>query len=149
MTIDQESGIFSIFSDRIIKKFGKKFTFMASMVMFVGFVPMCLIALIFNIKDPAYITLMITVLSIGVAIPLNFAYVFALNSIPGASSRISAIMAIGKWVLSIIGFQVASYLYTNDFRSTGWMMFGMEIISIMITFYLLKNNKAFRAEMLG
>ncbi len=142
-------GIFSIFSDRIIKKFGKKFTFMASMVMFVGFVPMCLIALIFNIKDPAYITLMITVLSIGVAIPLNFAYVFALNSIPGASSRISAIMAIGKWILSIIGFQAASYLYTNDFRSTGWMMFGMEIISIIITFYLLKNNKAFRTEMLG
>ena len=92
---------------------------------------------------------MITVLSVGVAIPLNFVYVFALNSIPGASSRISAIMSIGKWILSIIGFQVASYLYTNDFRSTGWMMFMMEFVSIIITFYLLKNNKVFKKEMLG
>jgi hypothetical protein len=92
---------------------------------------------------------MITVLSIGVAIPLNFVYVFALNSIPGASARISAIMSIGKWILSILGFQLASYLYTNDFRSTGWMMLIMEGISIVITFYLLRNNKAFKHEMLG
>lgn len=142
-------GVFSIFSGKLIKKFGKKITFMSSMIMFVGFVPICLIALIFNIKSAAYITFMITVLSIGVAIPLNFVYVFALNSIEGASSRISAIMSIGKWVLSIIGFQLASYLYTNDFRSTGWMMFTMEFISIIITFYLLKNNKIFKKEMLG
>ncbi|CAF1661891.1 unnamed protein product [Rotaria magnacalcarata] len=141
-------GIFSIFSKPLINYFGKKTTFIGSMIMFVGFLPMCLFALIFNTHNAAYITFVITILSVGVAIPLNFLYVFALNSIPEASSRISAIMTVGKWLLSIIGFQLASYFYSHDFRSTGWIMLVMEGTSIVLTTYLFIKNKNFKKEMI-
>ncbi len=142
-------GVFSICSKLIIDFFGKKVTFIGSMIMFAVFIPLCLFALIFNVRSPEYITFTITILSIGVAIPLNFIYIFALNSIEGASSRMSAVLTVGKWVFSVIGFQLASYFYSNDFRSTGWIMLIMETISIFFTAYLFIKNKDFKKEMIG
>ena len=134
-------GVFSIFSGSIIKKAGKKTSFLSSLVCIVIFLILCLFIILFNIKDPNYITAAIFILSIGVVIPCNMLYVLGLNSISGASGKISGIFTTGKWLFTIVGIQVASYFYTYDFRSTGILMLIMELCALITLIILIKSDK--------
>lgn len=139
-------GIVSILSGTIIQKIGKKLSFMISLGLITIFLLLCLFAVVFNIQNPNYITALILVLSVGVVIPCNVMYVLGLDSITGASGKISGLITTGKWIFTIVGIQTASYFYTHDFRSTGLLMFVMELVTLIILLVLLRKNKKFHQE---
>lgn len=142
-------GVFSIFSGAIIQKLGKKTAFMASLIMVFAFLITCLFIIAYNVKVPMYITASLLLLIIGMVIPCNLTYVLALDSLAGASGKISSAITTGKWVFTIIGIQTASYFYTHDFRSTGLLMLTMLVISFSIMFILIKREKKFQQEVYG
>lgn len=142
-------GLVSIFSGTIIQKMGKKLSFMGSVALVAIFLLSCLIILIFNIKAPVYIAMATLVLIIGMVIPCNMAYVLALDSMPQASGKISSAITNGKWIVTIIGVQTASFFYTHDFRSTGLLMLIMLVISFSMMFNLLKSEKKFQKQVYG
>ena len=73
-------------------------------------------------------------------------YVLGLDSIAGASGKISGLLTTGKWLFTIVGIQTASYFYTHDFRSTGLLIFVMEFATLVILLVLLNRNKKFHQE---
>lgn len=139
-------GIVSIFSGSIIRKLGKKIAFSISLALMAAFLLSCLLTIIFNVQNPNYITAIILLLSAGVVIPCNMMYVLGLDSIAGASGKISGLITTGKWLFTIVGIQTASYFYTHDFRSTGFLMFIMELVTFIILVMLIKRNKKFHQE---
>ena len=140
-------GVVSIFSGSMMQKFGNKLSFIVSMILTVLFLVICLWLVVFNIQNPLYITAAILLLSIGVVMPCNMLYLFGLNSIAGASGKISSIFTVGKWLFTVVGIQTASYFYAHDFRSTGILMFIMELAGVVITLVLLSKDKKFYQEM--
>lgn len=139
-------GLVSIFSGTIIQKMGKKLSFMGSIALVAVFLLSCIVIIAFNIKTPVYIAMATLVLIIGMVIPCNMAYVLALDSMPQASGKISSAITNGKWIITIIGVQTASFFYTYDFRSTGLLMLIMLVISFAVMFNLLKNEKQFQKQ---
>ncbi len=139
-------GIFSIFSSKIINIIGKKNAFFSSMCLIVISNLLFFIFVIFNTKNALYITLTMMVASISWVYPINLIYVIALDSLKNTSSRVSAMINILKWTFAVFGFQMASYFYSNDFRSTGITMLVLNGISISLIFYLYFKNQHFRSE---
>jgi DHA1 family bicyclomycin/chloramphenicol resistance-like MFS transporter len=139
-------GLFSIFSSRIINIIGKKKAFFSSMCLIIISNLFFIIFVIFNTKNALYITATMMVASISWVYPINLIYVMALDSLKNTGGRVSAMINISKWIFGIIGFQMASYFYSNDFRSTGIAMLMLNIISISLIFYLYFKNRHFRSE---
>jgi DHA1 family bicyclomycin/chloramphenicol resistance-like MFS transporter len=110
--------IFSVLADPISKLIGKKNAFNISIILILISLCTSLSIIILNISDPLIITYSILIISVGVVIPVNVMYVSALASIEGAGGRISAMITIGKWVMTMAGIQIASFFYTNDFKSS-------------------------------
>ncbi len=137
-------GIFSVLADPISKLIGKKNAFNISIILILISLCTSLSIIILNISDPLIITYSILIISVGVVIPVNVMYVSALASIEGAGGRISAMITIGKWVMTMAGIQIASFFYTNDFKSSGITMITMDTLSIIIGFVLFKKDKSFR-----
>jgi DHA1 family bicyclomycin/chloramphenicol resistance-like MFS transporter len=139
-------GIFSIITPKIVDIFGQRKIFFLSVFLVIISILLCIVATLFNLKSPLYITLILLVSSIAWVYPINLLYVVALRSVAGAEGRISAAINISKWIFSILGFQLASYFYSNDFQSTGVMMNIMNIGSIGLIFYLYFKDQSFRDE---
>ncbi len=139
-------GLFSIFSSKIINIIGKKNAFFSSMCLIIISNLLFIIFVIFNIKDALYITATMIIASISWVYPINLIYVIILDSLKNTGGRISAMINILKWTFSIVGFQMASYFYSNDFRSTGLTMLILNTISISLIFYLYFKNQHFRNE---
>lgn len=137
-------GLTSIFSGSIMDRIGKKVSFLISIGLMILFLVACLLFVIFNVQHPNWITSVIILLSIGVVVPLNMMYVLALDSIAGASGKVSGLITTGKWLFSIFGIQTASYFYSHDFRSTGLLMLVMELGALVIIFVLLKKDDKYR-----
>ncbi len=139
-------GIFSIFSGRIVKMIGKKIAFSSSIFLIIICHIFLIFFTIFNVKSALYITAAILLMSIGWVYPINLLYVMTLDILEDASGRLSAMVNIFKWLFSIAGFQVASYFYTDDFRSTALTMLVINFMSVGLIFYLYFKDQKFRNE---
>ncbi len=137
-------GVLSIVNHKIVAKIGKKVAFYSSSALICLFVILCTFATIFNLRDPFYITCIVLTLTVGVVYPMNMIYTLALDSMEGASGRISGIINAGRWIFSILGFQLASYFYTDNFRSTGVVMVIFDIISIAFVIYMYVKDRQFK-----
>jgi DHA1 family bicyclomycin/chloramphenicol resistance-like MFS transporter len=147
-TLTLTFGIFSIFSGKIINIIGKKIAFSSSMFLVIACNIFFIFFIIFNTKSAFYITAAILLMSIGWVYPINLLYVMTLDILKDASGRLSAMVNIFKWLFSIAGFQIASYFYSNDFRSTGLTMLGIDLLSIGLIFYLFYKDERFKNEIL-
>jgi DHA1 family bicyclomycin/chloramphenicol resistance-like MFS transporter len=145
-TLTLTFGIFSIFSGKIIKMIGKKIAFSSSMILIISCNLFLILFVIFNVKSAFYITAAILLMSIGWVYPINLLYVITLDILEDASGRLSAMVNIFKWLFSIAGFQMASYFYSDDFRSTGLTMLGIDLLSIGLIFYLYFKDQKFKQE---
>jgi DHA1 family bicyclomycin/chloramphenicol resistance-like MFS transporter len=147
-TLTLTFGIFSIFSGRIISFIGKKIAFSSSIFLVIASNIFFVFFIIFNVKSAFFITASILLMSIGWVYPINLLYVMTLAILEDSSGRLSAMVNILKWLFSILGFQLASYFYSNDFRSTGLTMIAFDLTSIGLIFYLYFKNKKFRDEIM-
>lgn len=134
-------GVFSIVSGVFIKTVGKKNSFIFSVVCVVLFVLCNLVLVVLNIKNPLIITLVALLLSIGFVVPCNAMFVLALEVIPSAKGRVSALISTIKWVFSVIGIQTASYFYNANYVSTGIIMVTMVILGIILGLKLWQEDE--------
>jgi DHA1 family bicyclomycin/chloramphenicol resistance-like MFS transporter len=140
-------GILSILSGRIVRKIGNRVAFFGSLAIVSVFYVLIFFAILFNIKDPLLITIIMLISTVGYVIPLNLLYVLALSVLPNGGGKMSAMMQIGKWVFTILGVQLASYFYSHDFRSTGTLVATMDCIAFIFIMVLLKKDKRLGAEL--
>lgn len=139
-------GLLSIFSGKIVSIIGKRTTFFWSIFLVIISNIAYIFFVIFNLKNVNYITLSMIIISIGWVYPINLLYVLTLGLLENASGRLSAMVNILKWAFSIAGFQLASYYYSYDFRSTGLTMLALNSLSISLIFYLYFGNQKLKTE---
>lgn len=139
-------GVLSIFNDAIVRRIGKAVAFFGSMTLISLFLLSCTYVTLFNVQSPAVITAVFLVLSIGAVYPVNCVYVLALNHLPQAEGRTSAVITVSKWVFSVIGFQLASYLYAGNFVSTGLVSILMGCLGILLIGKMYWRYPAFKRE---
>lgn len=136
-------GLFSIINPYIIKKVGKIAMFKISLTLIAIFLIGNISIITLNIKNPNIVTPLLACWSIGVTYPLNTIYVKTLNTIENSSAKINAIMTLFRWLLSIFGFQLASYFFTGDFRASGIIILIFYSIVLSGWYYLQKKDKLF------
>lgn len=139
-------GIFSIMSGKIMGLMGKKVSFFCSLFLMLAFVVASSALIIFNIKDPLYITLAMLLLSIGFVIPCNVMLVFVLNLVPSVKGMVSALISTLKWIFAVIAIQSASFFYNDNksYTSTGIIITLMVFISLIMAVSLWQRDRLFR-----
>ncbi len=140
-------GVLSLFSGSIVKKIGNRKAFFGSLAIIIIFYVLIVLAILLNIKDPLLITMIMLISTVGYVVPLNLLYILALGALPNAGGKMSAMLQIGKWVFTIFGVQMASYFYSNDFRSTGILVVVMDCIAFIFIMVLMKKDKRLGAEL--
>lgn len=138
-------GFFSIFSGKIMKLTGRKKAFNISLVFLAGFLLSTLLLVCGVVKSTPELVLFSTILfSIGAVIPINEGFVLALESMPEAKGKISALVSTLKWILTIAGVQTASYFYHGSYLPIGITLFVMIIFSFLLMIISYKKDVHFQ-----
>lgn len=137
-------GIFSILSGGVIKLFGKKNSLIASIFCILAFIVINLILVFAGVKSALAVTLTSVLLSIGFVIPCNVMFVLVLEILPQAKGRVSALISTLKWVITIIGIQVASYYYNHSYFSLGITTTLMVATALVISIKLWRTDERIR-----
>ena len=108
-------GTFSIISGTVLNILGKKKSFIMSISLIIMFIVTNFSIIALKTTNPLVITSTLLLLSIGFVIPCNALFILALELIPGAKGRISALISTMKWVFAVIGIQSASFFYNGSY----------------------------------
>ncbi len=138
-------GAFSIFSGKVIKLLGKKKAFNVSLLFLLAFLvsTMTLVTGVVE-SSPARIIFSILLFEIGAVIPVNEGLVLALESMPEAKGKISALHSLFKWVFTVIGVQTSSYFYYGHYLPIGITLFVMILIILLLMRITYKKDAKFR-----
>lgn len=90
---------------------------------------------------PLLITLAFIPFIIGQIIPSNILYPLALNFIPHAKARVSAIIQGGRLILTSIGLQIAGYFYVGSFKNIGVILICFILIGVITLFFVMNNKQ--------
>jgi len=138
-------GLFSIFSGKIMKLMGRKNAFKVSLLFLAGFLLSTLLLVSGGVKNTPELILFSTILfAIGCVIPINEGFVLALESMPDAKGKISALVSTLKWVLTMTGVQTASYFYHGSYLPIGITLFVMIILSLLLMIISYKKDVHFQ-----
>lgn len=137
-------GIFSIISGKVIKMLGKKLSVIGSILMIIIFLFTSIALIAFGVQSPTLIILTMLLLSVGFVIPCNIMFVLALEIIPEAKGRISALISTTKWIFASIGIQIASYFYSNSYSSVGIIITFMVFLSLALSIFIWNSDKRLR-----
>lgn len=94
-----------------------------------------------NSTNPLIITLAFLPFIISQIIPSVILYPLALNFLPHAKARVSAIIQGARLVLTAVGLQIAGYFYQESFQSIGMVLVCFILIAV-ITLYFVMENRA-------
>src|SRR3990167_595662 len=108
-------------------------------VFFLSFLMMTALILV-DTKSPFLITLAMLIFVIGQIIPGAILTPLALNFMPHAKARISAILQGGRLILTSVALQGASLFYADSFQSVGWIIAGYIFLTVILLFYVIKNK---------
>ncbi len=97
-------AICSLLSGSIIKRFGEENSFYAGVIFLLAFLVGALCLIGFNVKNPLLITLVLVLAAVGLVFPFNILWSRALEAVPNAKSRISA-LAIAPLVWSLLRWE--------------------------------------------
>ncbi len=125
----------------IVSRYDQKKMLYFSAIFFVFALISIALAALLNISSPLWITLALIPFVLAQIIPSNILYPLALNFMPQAKGKSSAIMQGGRLMLSSLGLQLTGYLYSGSFQSIGWVVFGFILIVIVTLFRVIKNDK--------
>lgn len=91
--------------------------------------------------SPLLITLAFIPFIIGQIIPSNILYPLALNFIPHAKARVSAIIQGGRLILTSIGLQIAGYFYVGSFQNIGIILASFILVGVVTLYFVINNQK--------
>lgn len=90
-------------------------------------------------KQPLYITLAFLPFIISQIIPSVILYPLALNFLPHAKAKVSAIIQGARLVLTSVGVQVAASIYRGTFQSVGLVLIAFISIAVVTLYFVLEN----------
>lgn len=94
-----------------------------------------------NSENPVWITFGIVVFVIGQIIPSTLLYPVALNFMPHAKGRVSAILQGGRLIVTALGLQIAGYFYLGSFQNIGIIIASFILIAVIMLFFVINNRK--------
>ena len=137
-------AIGSLISGLLIKRYDqKKMLYISGQIFIIGFLSTALVTLT-NSSNPLLITLALLPFIIGQIIPTTVLYPLALNFMPLAKGKVSAILYSGRLIFTAISLQVAGYFYQGTFRSIGIIILGFIFVAVVTLFCVLKNRELMR-----
>ena len=95
----------------------------------------------FDTHNPLWITLVMIIFCVGQIIPSTILYPFALNFVPHAKGRVSAIMNSGKLIFSAAGLQLAAYYYRGTFQNLGIILAVIVLLVIILQFLVVEHRE--------
>ena len=131
-------SVVSLSSSYLIKRFGTKKCLYAGIWLLIVFTIATILLIIFHINDPNIITLILLLEAVGVVFPINILWPLALSVVPGATSRMTAIMTTSRLILTSLGLQLVGFLYNGVFFHIGLVMVLSLIIGLTACYKLLK-----------
>ena len=131
----------SIFSAKIINRFGLEKCFILSVLLLIAFLPSTLTLVLLDVRNPAILTANMMLIAFGCIIPLNTLYPIMLETLPNARGRISAFQASFRMFLTGLVIQSASYFYEGNFKSIGISMFICMFSAVTLIILIVKKNK--------
>jgi DHA1 family bicyclomycin/chloramphenicol resistance-like MFS transporter len=137
-------AIGSLVSGLLIKRYDqKKMLYISGQIFIVGFISTALVTII-HIPNPLLITLALLPFIIGQIIPTTVLYPLALNFMPLAKGKVSAVLYSGRLIFTAISLQLAGYFYYGTFRSIGIIILGFIFVTVVTLFFVLKNRELMR-----
>lgn len=137
-------AIGSLVSGLLIKRYDqKKMLYISGQIFIVGFISIALVT-IMHIPNPLLITLALLPFIIGQIIPTTVLYPLALNFMPLAKGKVSAVLYSGRLIFTAISLQLAGYFYHGTFRSIGIIILGFIFVTVVTLFFVLKNRELMR-----
>lgn len=105
-----------------------------------GLIIIMLVAIL-NIKDPLIIALSLMPFNIGGIIPFIIIYPIALNYIPSAKGKTSALIKASMLILTALGVEFAGYCYQGSFKSLGLIISIFILVAVITLFMIIKNRE--------
>lgn len=127
-------AIVSFASPVILKKYGHGLCLKLSMYGIVLFAGILVLVAIFFKDNPLIITGLMCLYSIPVVFPINILYPKLLEAVPDASGRAAALGNVMRLIVTAIGVELISYLYTGRFLELSILLFAAAFVSFV--FYL-------------
>lgn len=134
---------FSFSSGYLLNKFGQKKCFFFSIAALVAFIIAAIILIILKTNDPLTITIVVQLVAVGSIFPCNILWILALESVPNAKGRITAILVSGRLIITAICLQLVSYFYQGNFTSLAIVMCITIVIALIFCYKLLQEDKIF------
>lgn len=91
-------------------------------------------------RQPLYITVAFLPFIISQIIPSVILYPLALNYLPNAKAKVSAVIQGARLVLTAIGVQIAALLYQGSFQSVGLVLITFIMVAVITLFLVTKNR---------
>lgn len=131
----------SIFFGLIIEKFPTKRMLKISVyTCLIGLIIIITVAIL-DIKDPLIIALSLMPFNIGGIIPFIIIYPIALNYIPSAKGKTSALIKASMLILTTVGVEFAGYCYQGSFRSLGIIISLFIMVGVVTLFMIIRDNE--------
>ncbi len=142
-------GVGSLLSVPFMRCAGKKLSLAISFLCMGFFILFCGLGNILSFSyTPWGIALLVILGDIGTIIPCNILYVIAIEALPHASSKISAMIIMLRWVFACLGIQIAAWFYNKSFLSTSNVMVLMFIMAITLFWITWCRDPDFRTRVL-
>lgn len=133
-------SIVSLSSSYFTNKFGQKTVFITGSCFMGAFIPLSLMLVFLDVRDPLIITCVLLILAIGVVPPINILWVLCLEAVENAKGRIAALIIAMRLILTSIGLQTVSFFYDGTFYYLGLSMALFLILAFWFCFKLYKED---------
>lgn len=94
-----------------------------------------------NSKNPLIITLAFLPFIISQIIPSVILYPLALNFLPHAKARVSAIIQGARLILTALGLQITGYFYQQTFQSIGIVLICFIMVAVITLYFVINNDE--------
>ncbi|WP_425362841.1 multidrug effflux MFS transporter [Candidatus Tisiphia endosymbiont of Hybos culiciformis] len=136
-------AVISFSNSYFFNKFGQKKCFFFSIAALVAFVIAAIVLVMLETNDPLIITIVVQLVAIGSIFPCNILWILALESLPNAKGRITAILVSGRLIITAMCLQLVSYFYQGTFTSLAIVMCITIVIALIACYKLLQEDTIF------
>ncbi len=143
------AGIFSICSftsGMVLQYFGAKKCLYGSAVVLLAFMCSALTLAGLGVSDPMVITACLLLLAMGAVFPINILYPLALEAVPNAKGRITAIILSSRLILTALCLQVVGFFYAGVFFHIGIVMCVCLVLAFWMGYQLVQEENVWGAE---
>lgn len=133
-------AILSFGSGVMMSIFGKKNCFYGSLAICIVAVIVIALVCFSDTGNPLIVTASVGLLSAGTIFPINILWPYMLETVPGAKSRLSAVLLAVKLMLSTLGLQFVSYFYDGTFFNIGAVIVCGTLVALCAIWTLIRRG---------